>query len=95
MTISPGKFFVVHYRFPKYQKTFSKQNMREGPTISIPAAKCSVMLPPSDVDRDVTFTCKVSTIGFFWFLFWFRFSARPWKVINGYVDADPDIYFET
>lgn len=59
MTISPGKFFVVHYRFPKYQKTFSKQNMREGPTISIPAAKCSVMLPPSDVDRDVTFTCKI------------------------------------
>lgn len=68
--------------------------MREGPTISIPAAKCSVMLPPSDVDRDVTFTCKVSTIVCF-FLFWFRFSPRPWKVMNGYVDADPDIFFET
>lgn len=67
--------------------------MREGPTMSIPAAKCSVMLPPSDVDRDVTFTCKVSTIGFF--LFWFRFSPRPWKVMNSYDDADPDINFET
>lgn len=79
MTISPGKFFVVHYRFPKYQKTFSKQNMREGPTISIPAAKCSVMLPPSDVDRDVTFTCKVSTIGFFGFCFGFVFHLDPGK----------------
>lgn len=69
MTISPGEFFIVHYRFPKYQKTFSKQNMREGPTISLPAAKCYVMLPPSDVDRDVTFTCKVSTNIVLGFLF--------------------------
>lgn len=78
MTISPGKFFVVHYRFPKYQKTFSKQNMREGPTMSIPDAKCSVMLPPSDVDRDVTFTCKVSTIGFVFVLVSF-FHLDPGK----------------
>lgn len=46
--------------------------MREGPTMLIPDAKCSVMLPPSDVDRDVTFTCKVSTIGFFYFGFVFH-----------------------
>lgn len=43
--------------------------MREGPTISLPAAKCSVKLPPSDVDRDVTFTCKVSTNIVLGFLF--------------------------
>lgn len=79
MTISPGKFFVVHYRFPKYQKTFSKQNMREGPTMSIPDAKCSVMLPPSDVDRDVTFTCKVSTIVFFFFVLVSFFHLDPGK----------------
>lgn len=75
MTISPGELFVVHYRFPKYQKTFSKQNMREGPTISMPGAKCSVILPPSDVDRDVTFTCKVSKNIVFGFLFTYALNS--------------------
>lgn len=61
MTIGPGELFVVHYEFPKCQKTFSKEEIRKGQTIIIPEAQCSVMIPPSDVDRDVTLTCKVST----------------------------------
>lgn len=52
--------------------------MREGPTISIPGAKCSVILPPSDVDRDVTFTCKVSKNIVFGFLFTYALNGDEW-----------------
>lgn len=61
MTIGPGDFFVVYYKFPKIEKKYSKEEMMRGLTIPIPEAQCSVTVPPSDVGRDVTITCKVST----------------------------------
>lgn len=61
MTIEPGEYFVVYYNFPKVQKKVRKEEMRRGLTIPIPEAHCSVTVPPSDVGKDVTITCKVST----------------------------------
>lgn len=61
MTIIPGEFFVVHYEFPRFRKTFSKKEIKKGQTIQLPGTDCSVVLPPSDVATDVTITCKVST----------------------------------
>lgn len=61
MTIEPGEYFVVYYNFPKVQKKVRKEEMRRGLTIPIPEAHCSVAVPPSDVGKDVTITCKVST----------------------------------
>lgn len=61
MTIEPGEYFVVYYNFPKVHKKVRKEEMRRGLTIPIPEAHCSVTVPPSDVGKDVTITCKVST----------------------------------
>lgn len=61
MTIEPGELFIVHYEFPKYEKKFSKEEMKKGLAIKIPETHCSVTVPPSDVGSDVTITCKVST----------------------------------
>lgn len=61
MTIEPGELCIVHYEFPKYEKKFSKEEMKRGLTIQIPGAPCSVTVPPSDVGRDVRIMCKVST----------------------------------
>lgn len=61
MTIEPGELFIVYYEFPKRKKKMSKEEMKRGLKIPIPEAHCSVTVPPSDVGRDVTIMCKVST----------------------------------
>lgn len=61
MTIDPGELCIVYGEFPKYEKTFSKEEMKKGLTIQIPETQCSVSVPPSDVGRDVKIMCKVST----------------------------------
>lgn len=50
--IEPGEFFVVHYAFPTYEKTFSREEVKRGVSMSIPEAHCSIKLPPSDGGRE-------------------------------------------
>lgn len=52
MQIEPGEFLVVHYDFPTHEKTFSREDIKKGVTMSIPEANCSIKLPPSDRGRE-------------------------------------------
>lgn len=61
MTIGPGAYFVVHYKFPETEKEVSKEEMGRGLTIQIPRGECSVILSPSDVKEKAKIKVKVST----------------------------------
>lgn len=61
MTIGPGAYFVVHYKFPETEKEVSKEEMGRGLTIQIPRGECSVILSPSDVKKKAKIKVKVST----------------------------------
>lgn len=57
MEIQPGERLVVHYTFPSGKKTFTKEDVQKGVTMSI-EADCTLRIPPSDVG-DITVTYKV------------------------------------
>lgn len=62
MTIGPGAYFVVHYKFPETEKEVSKDEMERGLTIQIPRGECSVILSPSEVVNErANIKVKVST----------------------------------
>lgn len=61
MTIGPGEYFVVHYKFPEIEKEVSKEEMRRGLTIEMPGGQCSVIFSPSEVKEDARIRIKVST----------------------------------
>lgn len=61
MTIGPGAYFVVHYKFPETEKEVSKEEMGRGLTIQIPRGECSVIFSPSDVKEKAKIKVKVST----------------------------------
>lgn len=62
MTIGPGAYFVVHYKFPETEKEVSKDEMEMGLTIQIPRGECSVILSPSEVVNErANIKVKVST----------------------------------
>lgn len=61
MTIGPGEYFVVHYKFPKIEIKVSKEEMSRGLTIQMPGGQGSVIFSPSEVKEVAKIKIKVST----------------------------------